>query len=92
MRTNRVTPGIGLAIAMIGNRAGRKDGLFMLGFYAVYLSALIAISINGDLITPASIFVLGIVLPVSVLTAAFLVFRTIRRPGPPRLEVPFVDR
>ena len=81
-----------LAIAMIGNRAGRKDGLFMVGFYLLYLSVLIAISISDDVLTPASIIVLGVILPVSVLTVAYLVFRTIRRPGPPRLDVPFVDR
>ncbi len=81
-----------LAIALIGQRAGRKDGIFMLGFYAVYLSALIAISLNEDLLTPFSIIALAVVLPVSALTVAYLVFRAYRRPTPPRLDVPFVDR
>lgn len=81
-----------LTIAMIGRRAGRRDGLFMLGFYAVYLSALIAISIDGDLLNPFSIVALGVVLPASILTAAYMIFRTFRKTGPARLEVPFVDR
>jgi cation:H+ antiporter len=81
-----------LSIVIIGNHAGRRDGLFMLGFYAVYLSALIAISINDDLLTPASIVALWLVLPISALTAGFLVFRRVRSKTPARLELPFVDR
>lgn len=81
-----------LSVVIIGNHAGRRDGLFMLGFYAVYLSALIAISIDGDLLTPASIIALWLVLPISALTAVFLVVRRTRRGAPARLEVPFVDR
>ncbi len=81
-----------LAIAIIGRQAGRRDGLFMLGFYGVYLIALIAISIDHDLLTPASIIVFGVVLPVSAITASYVIFRAVRRPGPARLDVPFVDR
>lgn len=81
-----------LTIAMIGKRAGRKDGLFMLGFYAAYLSILIGISINDELLSPASIFVLAVVLPGSILAAAFVFYRSFRRTGPQPLDVPFVDR
>ncbi len=81
-----------LAIAMIGKRAGRRDGIFMVGFYAAYLSALIAISINSDLLTPISIIVLGGVLPASILTAGYVIIRSLRKPGPERLEAPFLDR
>ncbi len=81
-----------LTIAIIGKRAARRDGIFMIGFYAVYLSALIAISINSDLLNPFSIVALAVVLPVSSLAAVYVVYRAIRRPGPARLEVPFVDR
>ncbi|MDA0232272.1 MAG: calcium/sodium antiporter [Chloroflexi bacterium] len=81
-----------LSIVIIGKRAGRRDGLLMLGFYAIYLSTLIAISINADLLTPASIVALGVVLPVSVITAGYLIFRSVRSKAPARLEVPFVDR
>ncbi len=80
-----------LAIALIGQRAGRPDGLFMLGFYAVYLLTLIGISINDELLTPASIIALGVVLPVSAIVAVFLVYRTFRG-RPTRLDIPFVDR
>ena len=81
-----------LAITLIGRRAGRRDGLFMLGFYGLYLSALIAISINSDLLTPASIIALGVVLPGSIVVAGYMIVRAIRRPAPARLEVPYVDR
>lgn len=81
-----------LAIAMIGKRAGRRDGIFMIGFYAIYLSALIAISINSDLLDPFSIIVLGVVLPGSILVAGFVIYRAFRKAGPARLEVPFLDR
>ena len=81
-----------LAIAVFGRRAGRRDGIFMIAFYAVYLSALIAISINSDVLTPASIVALAVVLPLSCAAAIFAIARSILRPGPQRLEVPFVDR
>ncbi len=81
-----------LSIAMIGNRAGRKDGFFMLGFYAVYLTALILISIDDDLLRPASIIALGVVLPLATLTAAFMVVRAVRNRDRAPLDVPFVDR
>ena len=81
-----------LSIVIIGNHAGRRDGLFMLGFYTVYLSVLIAISINGDILTPASIVALFVVLPVSAITVGFLIFRRARRTTHAPLNLPFVDR
>ncbi len=81
-----------LSIAMIGQRAGRKDGLVMLGFYGIYLGALIAVSLDDDLLTPASIIALGVVLPVSVITAVFMVIRTYRNRDSAKLDIPFVDR
>lgn len=81
-----------LAIAILGNYAGRRDGLFMIGFYAAYLAALIAISLNEQFLNPVSIIVLGAVLPVSVITAAYVIYRQSRSKSPSRLEVPFVDR
>lgn len=83
---------IALAIAITGRRAQRKEGLFMIGFYALYLSALIATSIDDDLVNPISVIALGIVLPASVVVAGYLKFRMYRQSGPDRLDVPFVDR
>jgi cation:H+ antiporter len=81
-----------LSIAILGGKAGRRDGIFMLGFYALYLTALIAISFSASLLTPASIVALGFVLPASVIAAAFLVIRSRRSKTGPALDIPFVDR
>ena len=80
-----------LSIAILGGKAGRRDGIFMLGFYALYLTALIAISFSASLLTPASIVALGFVLPASVIAAAFLVIRSRRSKTGPALDIPFVD-
>jgi len=81
-----------LAIAVFGRRAGRRDGILMIGFYAIYLGTLIAISQNDDLLSPASIIALAVVLPVTIAIAVFAIVRSILRPGIRRLDVPFVDR
>ncbi len=81
-----------LAIAVFGNRAGRSDGIFMLAFYGVYLSALIAISLNDDLLSSFSIVAFAVVLPLALIAAVTAIYIQWRRGGPRQLEVPFVDR
>jgi cation:H+ antiporter len=81
-----------LTIAILGRRAGRRDGIFMIAFYCVYLAALIAITQDRDVLNPASFIALAIVLPVSVIAVIFAIAKSIFRPGPQRLEVPYVDR
>ena len=80
-----------LAIAVFGSRAGRRDGIFMLSFYALYLAVLISISFYDDLLGIFSIIAIGLVLPAALLTSALAIYLE-RRRGPARLEVPFVDR
>jgi cation:H+ antiporter len=81
-----------LAIVIVGNPAGRRAGLVMLGFYAVYIAALIAISLDEDLIGPASIVAFGVVLPASVITAGYLSWTSWRSGATRQLDIPFVDR
>jgi cation:H+ antiporter len=81
-----------LTVALLGRQATRRDGMFMLGFYGAYLVALILISLNGDLLSPISLTVRVLVLPLIALAAVFALWRSIQRPGAQRLEPPFVDR
>ncbi|MDA0676688.1 MAG: sodium:calcium antiporter [Chloroflexi bacterium] len=81
-----------LSIAILGGKAGRRDGIFMLCFYSVYLIALISITISASMLTPASFVAIGFVLPASFIVAAFLVIRSRRSKTGPALDIPFVDR
>lgn len=81
-----------ISLAILGNCASRRDGLIMLGFYAVYLSVLIAISVSDDVLTPVSIVALAVVLPVTAIMAIVLVYRHFGESKTAPLEIPFVDR